>query len=129
MDALATLRDSDPWLDGIRTLGVPAAFVAQDGCSEGLIPWGAFDVLFLGGSTEFKIGEEGRAVAAEAFRRGIPVHMGRVNSLRRLKIAKEFGCRSVDGTHLAFGPSKKLPELLSWMEVINGDTCSQSSDQ
>ncbi|MGW2545730.1 hypothetical protein ACWC5I_33840 [Kitasatospora sp. NPDC001574] len=119
MDWEATLAMSLPWLPRIRALGVPAAFVAQDGCeAEGRIPWGEFDVLFLGGSTAWKTGAGAKAVAAEAVARGIPVHMGRVNSAKRMKIAAAFGCSSADGTCLAFGPEKNLPRLLSWLDAV-----------
>lgn len=117
-DAEATLAESRPWLPAIRGLGIPAAFVAQDGCEKGLIPWGEFDVLFLGGSTEWKTGPAAALVTKVAAGLGIPTHMGRVNSLRRLRLADEFGCVSADGTYLAFGPEKNLPQLMRWLREI-----------
>lgn len=119
LDAVATLAESRPWLARIRALGIPAAFAAQDGCENGLVPWGEFDVLFLAGSTEWKIGVAAERLAAEATRRGIRVHMGRVNSLKRLTIAKRFGCETVDGTYLAFGPKKNFPRLARWLDEVN----------
>ncbi|MFD8751647.1 hypothetical protein ACFV0O_11815 [Kitasatospora sp. NPDC059577] len=81
MDAGATLTMSLPWLPRIRSLGVPAAFVTQDGSEAvGLIPWARTDVLFIGGSTEWKLDPSAWSVARQAVDRGIPVHMGRVNS-------------------------------------------------
>ena len=119
-DPEATLRRSLPHLRAIRELGYRPAFVAQDGVEadmDRLIPWAEFDILFLGGSTEWKLDPEraGR-VAAEALRRGKTVHMGRVNSRKRLRLAAAWGCESVDGTFLAFGPEKNLPRLLAWRE-------------
>jgi transposase InsO family protein len=121
MNAEATLRMSLPWLPRIRDLGVPAAFVAQDGCEDGQIPWPELDTLFLGGSTTWKTGPGARHVAQEAAERGIPVHMGRVNSLRRLRLAAEFGCSTADGTCLAYGPDKNLPRLLSWLQAVHAN--------
>ncbi|WP_120727179.1 hypothetical protein [Streptomyces hundungensis] len=118
MDAKGTLAESLPWLEPIRSLGVPAAFAAQDGSEHGLIPWGRFDVLFLAGSTAWKTGPAAHRLAAEARGRGLTVHMGRVNSLRRLRIAQAFGCTSCDGTYLAFGPSTNLPRLLTWLDEL-----------
>lgn len=43
------------------------------------------------------------------------VHMGRVNSKKRLDTARAMGCDSVDGTYLTFGPDTNLPRLLSWL--------------
>jgi hypothetical protein len=65
-DAAATLERSRPWLARIRELGVPAALVAQDGVEALEIPWGEFDVLFLGGSTEWKVGPAAEALTLEA---------------------------------------------------------------
>lgn len=42
------------------------------------------------------------------------IHMGRVNSGRRWKQAEVFGCDTVDGTFLAFGPDTNLPRLEAW---------------
>lgn len=116
MNAVATLDESLPWLCEIRDIGIPAAFAAQDGSEASkMIPWDAFDVLFLGGSTSWKIGPEARSLASEAMRRGKAVHMGRVNSGKRFRLAREMGCQSVDGTFLAFGPNKNLPRLMKWL--------------
>lgn len=119
MDAHTTLRMSAPWLPRIRTLHVPAAFVAQDGSEAGLIPWEDVDLLFLGGTTAWKTGPAARWVTQQALDRSIPVHMGRVNSLKRLRLAQDFGCTSADGTFLAFGPDQNLPRLLSWLTAVN----------
>jgi hypothetical protein len=80
------------------------------------VPWDEFDVLFLGGSTEWKLGEAAAALTAEAKSRGKHVHMGRVNSRKRYRYARSIGCDSVDGTYLVFGPTVNLPKLLSWLE-------------
>ena len=114
-DPVGTLVESRPWLPRMRSLGVPAAFVGRDGCENGLVPWAEFDVLFLGGSTEWKIGPAAGALAQEAVARGKRVHMGRVNSLKRLRIAQSFGCSSADGTYLCFGPQKNYPTIMSWV--------------
>ncbi|MFG2677010.1 hypothetical protein [Streptomyces sp. NPDC048445] len=119
-DAAGTLAESLPWLPRIRQLGAPAAFAAQDGCEHGLIPWDDLDVLFLAGSTEWKTGRAARQLAAEAINRGKTVHMGRVNSRRRLRLAHEFGCLTADGTYIAFGPDTNLPATLAWSAEING---------
>ena len=113
-DAAATLVESLPWLPRIRSLGVPAALVAQDGLEALSVPWSEFDVLFIGGSTIWKLGHHARALAAEAKRHGKRVHMGRVNSARRYRYALDIGCDTADGTFLTFGPDRNLPKVLSW---------------
>lgn len=113
-DAVATLARSVPWLAQIRSLGFPAAFVAQDGLENLEVPWGEFDALFFGGTTGWKLSAHASNLAAEAKRRGKLVHMGRVNSGRRWRVAESFGCDSCDGTFLAFGPDANLPRVRSW---------------
>lgn len=118
-DAAATLARSMPWLPKIRALGYPAAFVAQDGLESECIPWDAFDVLFIGGTTAWKLGHRARAVVTEAKSRGKWVHMGRVNSEKRLLYATAIGCDSADGTYVAFGPDQNLPRVLAWLRMAN----------
>jgi hypothetical protein len=121
-DAKATLERSLPLLPKIRALGYPAALVAQDGLEDLEVPWDDFDALFVGGSTEWKLGPGATSLAAEAKRRGKHTHLGRVNSRRRVffaRLAIPGGYDSVDGTYLVFGPDVNLPKLLSWMEDVN----------
>lgn len=147
-DAWATHLRSMPWLPKIRTLGYPAAYVAQNGVRADRLPWDHFDALFLGGSLEcppcryvfleprkpdrdercpdcrrllreWKLGTTARALVYEAKRRGKNVHMGRVNSFRRLRYAHAIGCDTADGTFLAFGPDQNLPKLLGWLRDVN----------
>lgn len=116
-DASATLERSAPWLPVIRSLGYPAALVAQDGLEHLQVPWDEFDVLFIGGSTEWKLGPHARRLVAEAKGRGKRIHMGRVNSERRYKYALSIGCDTADGTYLTFGPDRNLPAVLAWSRL------------
>jgi hypothetical protein len=113
-DAAATLARSRPWLPRIQALGYRAAFCVQDGSDVFPPPWGEFDVLFIGGTTEFKLGAVARRLVDEAKDRGMWVHMGRVNGGRRWRYADAIGCDSVDGTYLKHGPSVLLPNILRW---------------
>lgn len=114
-DAAGTLDESVPWLAEIRTLGIPAAFAAQNGCDLLGLPWDDLDVVFLAGDTAWKTGPVAHRLTVEAHERGKWVHMGRVNSRKRLWTARSFGCDSVDGTYLAFGPDINLGRLLGWL--------------
>ena len=71
-------------------------------------------MLFIGGTTEWKLGRHARALVREAKQRGKHVHMGRVNSAKRYRYAEAIGCDSADGTFLTFGPDANLPRLLAW---------------
>ncbi len=113
-NAVQTRLESDPWLDPVRELGIPVAFVAQNGSEHGdLIPWDRIDVLFLGGDDRFKLGPAGLAVTERALESGKRVHMGRVNSYRRLAYAIQLGCHTADGTFLTFGP-RNLERIIGW---------------
>jgi hypothetical protein len=119
-DAEATLQRSVPWLSKIRSLGFKAALVAQDGLEDLEVPWDEFDCLFIGGSTEWKLGSAARQLAHEAKRRGKWVHGGRCNSKKRFfYMAGEMGCDSADGTFLTFGPDVNLPRLMGWIDDWN----------
>jgi hypothetical protein len=117
-DAIGTLTRSAPILPRIRALGFPAALVAQNGLEHLSVPWGDFDVLFIGGDTSWKLGPAARTLTADAHRHGKRVHMGRVNSRARLQYAAAIGCDSADGTYLAYGPDRNLPTLLDWLREI-----------
>lgn len=117
-DAVATLAKSLPVLPLLRAAGYPAALVAQDGLEGMDVPWDAFDCLFVGGTTVWKLSEATYALAREAKRRGKWVHQGRVNSLRRLRAAAMGGYDSADGTFLKFAPDKNLPRVLRWLHDL-----------
>jgi hypothetical protein len=116
-DAAATLALSAPMFAPIRALGYPVAFVGQDGQEHLPVPWNDFDVLFLGGTTAWKLGPAAEGLAREAKRRGKWVHMGRVNSLRRMRYAESIGCDSADGTVLKHDTKRPVaswgPRVLS----------------
>jgi hypothetical protein len=115
---VATIKRSGPMLRRIRDAGYRAAFCAQDGWEDQSTPWDELDVLFIGGSTAFKF-RAGREAAHAAKRRGKSVHMGRVNSLDRLRAATAIGCDTADGTFLRFGPNTNTPRLLAWLDDLD----------
>lgn len=117
-DAKATLERSAPVLPRLRALGYRAALVAQDGLEALPVPWDSFDVLFIGGSTAWKLSDAALELVREAKRRGKWVHVGRVNSYRRLRLFTDAGADSADGTFLAFGPSANLPRLEAWLNRL-----------
>lgn len=143
----ATFERSWPMLRRIREIGLPVAFCTQNGAAVDDMPWEYIDVVFLAGivecvpcafvpriidttpgqpnycpaghlMTEWKIGDVAQAITAEAKRRGLRVHMGRVNTRGRLLHAKAIGVDSCDGTFLAYGPDVNLPRLLTWLSEL-----------
>lgn len=142
-DAEATLALSAPWYAQIRGLGYQVALVAQDGLDPANVPWGEIDVLFIGGSDDYKIGPmrlrmDGtpkgpvpcESVVREAHRRRKWVHYGRVNSrMRYLYGSNLLRCQSADGTFLRFGPDKNLPDLLGWVRKTHGRNLTWNGEE
>lgn len=117
-DAAATLAKSAPFFEPMRRLGYRVALVAQDGQESLPVPWAEIDALFIGGSTEWKTSEHAARLMAEAKARGKWVHVGRVNSYKRLRWAAEHGADSVDGTFLRFAPTENLDRLRAWYSKL-----------
>lgn len=123
-DAQGTLDQFPAWAAEIKAAGFPVALVAQDGLENLLdsVPWDLVDVLFLGGSTEWKLGAGAAACVAEAKRRGKRTHMGRVNSYKRLALAQSWGVDTADGTFLKFGMTQNIPRMLTWFDKLAKNT-------
>lgn len=117
-DAAATWARSAPAQRGQRRRGYKAALVAQDGLDPDALDWDAFDCLFVGGTTAYKLSEDAYRAVRLAKARGKWCHMGRVNSFRRLRAAAGAGYDSADGTFLKFGPDKNVPRLLGWLDQL-----------
>lgn len=96
----------------------PLAMCTQDGMGVEDVPWAEVQALMVGGSTAWKTGHESQAIVTEATRRGLWVHIGRVNSLRRMTVAISMGADSCDGTFLKFAPDINEPRLARWLDAI-----------
>jgi hypothetical protein len=117
-DARGTLDRFDDWRWEIVGRGLPVALVAQDGLEGLAVPWDEFDALFIGGSTAWKLSAAAEDLGREATRRGKWLHMGRVNSRKRIRHALEIGCDSIDGTGFSRFPDKYLADGLRWIAEI-----------
>lgn len=112
-DAHATDRLFDRWAPFVRdTMGLPVAYVAQNGIEPDHVPWDDVACVFLGGDDDFKLGAAGARIAARARTLGVPLHIGRVNSLRRIAYARWLGAASVDGSSASRFSAIKLPFYL-----------------
>lgn len=118
-DHTVTLERWNTYSSKVRDMGFVPAFVAQDGATVGTIPWDEVGYLFIGGTTEFKLSEQARTLCVASQERQIKIHMGRVNSKKRLKLAKQWGVDTADGTHIAFKPDVYTHQLIQWMKEIN----------
>jgi hypothetical protein len=111
-DAAGTNERWARYHGAVRDRGYRAAYVTQNGCES--IPASA-GAVFVGGDDAWKEGRQARRLTRQAQARGLWCHMGRVNTLGRLRFAALDGYDSVDGTGLAFGPDRNLPQLLRWL--------------
>lgn len=115
-DWVGTITRSYAILPRIRALGFPAAFIAQDGMPHGWIAWDEFDVLFVGGTTDWKLSEDAYALPRLAHEHGKRIHLGRVNSADRFRAARAAGYDSADGTMLAYGRTVNWRRVQGWLE-------------
>jgi len=106
------------WSRLVRGIGYPAAFVAQDGQTVETAPWDEMACLFIGGTTTWKLGREARTLAAYAKARGLWLHVGRVNSRRRLRYITQMGADSYDGTSVSKYAETQIPKRLRWAEEL-----------
>jgi hypothetical protein len=125
-DAAGTLALFRRWAPEVGQTGQPLAFVGQDGAEDLTLPWEEFAAYFIGGSTRWKLSAASAQLAGEARARGKWVHMGRVNSMRRLRAALDIGCDSCDGSSYsrwavkaeAARPDMKLERHLAFLRAL-----------
>lgn len=113
-DRLRTLRKWEMYHHVLRLYGWPLAFAVQDGMEPRDVPSGA-DVVFVGGSTDFKWSTYRDWCAT--FPR---VHIGRVNTYGQLCKCAQAGAESVDGTGWFRGDQRQYRGLLRFLEEQAG---------
>ena len=116
-DARTTLELYRRWAHQCRRFG-PVAFVAQDG-QESLDFPPAFDWLFIGGTTDWKMSDAADDCIRRAKVLGKPVHVGRVNSITRFRHFQLMEVDSVDGTFPIYEPDTARRRLLGCVAQDN----------
>jgi hypothetical protein len=116
-NAQETINRWIEWYPQIESLGLPVAFVGQNGLGKcwDQIPWHQMTAAFLGGDDEWKLGVEAEQFADEARARGLWLHMGRCNTRRRIVHAVRIGCDSIDGRTWSAWPDRWIPKGLRWI--------------
>lgn len=115
-DATATRERFETWHAHVATYGYPLAYVAQNGQRREDVPFSQIGALFIGGDNAFKLGASAAGLVLEAKARGLWVHMGRVNSQKRIRYARAIGCDSVDGTRTVRFESAFAHEIVNVFE-------------
>lgn len=109
-DAPRTLELADVWIR--RLDGIPRYLALQDGMGfSDVLPFVARVAgFFLGGSTAWKLRS-----AAEwggfCSRHGRYLHVGRVNTIKRIRLMRDAGAHSFDGSNASRFAKVKLPGL------------------
>lgn len=114
-DHQATLNLFDQWGMYLLRRHLPVAFVAQDGCTTGDVPWEFIQCLFIGGTTEWKLGEDVVRLLEICRLKGFNVHVGRVNSRKRIRWCFDQGVASVDGTSMSRFSATYLPKFTAYI--------------
>jgi len=101
----ASLDLSLRWLDRLRGFSQPLMIAVQDGLSPDDVRdyLGPMTGIFVGGSTDWKL-RTLDAWGALARRKGCLLHVGRVNSLKRINACAQAGASSIDGTSIIAFP-------------------------
>lgn len=111
----------------IRAAGLPVGLVLQDGITS--VPWDELDAVFVGGTTDFKLGPVAARIVREARSRGKWIHMGRVNTVGRIRYAATIGCDSFDGTQWSRWRDTHLPTgLIAAANVAAGQQLQLMGD-
>lgn len=102
---MASLDLSLKWLHRLRGMPEQQLIAVQDGmCVDDVRDYlGPMVGLFIGGSTPWKLATLD-AWSALARRKGCYLHVGRVNSLKRIKACAQVGANSFDGTSIIAFP-------------------------
>ena len=104
-----TLEMFEEYQPTLKDMGYPVALATQDGMTTADIPWHKIDAIFVGGSDEHKMGEAAGWIMKHALANQVHVHVGRVNSRRR--ILRFWFADSVDGTSPSIGPNTNTPAI------------------
>lgn len=111
-DATETNRMFERWSPIISASRLPVGFVLQDG--ETRVPSDC-DAVFVGGTTDFKLSGQAERLIEQAKNDDKWVHVGRVNTFKRLRHFYDIGVDSIDGTAFSRWPDVHLPKVLSWL--------------
>lgn len=123
-DHQQTLERWKQYAPSVKDMGFKPAFVLQDGATEEL-PFEEMGALFIGGTTQFKLSHKAKQIVQIAKHHKVWIHMGRVNSYKRMIIAKDFGCDSIDGTYIAFAPDQNTNRLIHMMNKLHTTSAQQ----
>lgn len=112
-----TMRMTAEWIPMLAGLSLYAA--VQDGMTWADIHPISSNLsgIFVGGSTEWKLDTMG-AWCAAAHAKGLSVHVGRVNTARRIRLCFDARVDSFDGSGVSRFARMTLPRLVAEMQQV-----------
>jgi len=122
-DAAGTIASWREYAPEVRARGFRPALVIQNGMvrspdgirfAHEVVPWTEIGAVFVGGDDAYKDGPDAALIVFEARRRGLDVHVGRVNTRRRLAHAEALGATSADGSGWVRFRNAMMPRLRRW---------------
>ena len=102
------------WLSEMAFVPFRLAFVLQNGCTVDEVPWDDIAAVFIGRDNDFKLRQSAPLIDAAKSRDKL-VHIGRVNTHRRLRYAYDLGADTVDGTKYSMFSETHLPSALRFV--------------
>lgn len=123
-DARGTFTLWGEWAPKVRARGLTPALVLQNGMvasadgvrfEHDVIAWDEIGAVFVGGDDDYKQGVDVALIVLAARKIGRWVHVGRVNTVRRLRHAMALGADSVDGSGWAKFRDAMLPRYTRWI--------------
>jgi len=116
-DAYSTTALFEHWVQRLD-LQDKRAYVLQDGATLGMVPWAQIECLFVGGTDAFRDSSRCWEIVLEAKSQGKIIHIGRVNTPRRIvywdRVADSF-----DGSGIARF-EETLSDAIATMKEIQG---------
>ena len=114
-DSVKTRLLFDKYLPYLGEL--PLAYVLQNGVQVEDIPWELINAVFVGGDDYFKLRRHVILPLLQvAKQKKKHIHVGRVNSIRRISYCRGIGADSIDGTSCSRFPNTYIPVFLKHIE-------------
>lgn len=121
---MASLERSRAWLPVLADIA-PVFLAVQDGMEPIAELVAGFAGVFVGGTTEWKL-RTGGAWVKVAHGIGIPCHIGRVGSAKRVRWAQRIGADSIDSSLPLFG-KRNLRPFRAAVERVQGDFFTEAA--
>jgi hypothetical protein len=110
-----TLDRFEGWNYMLESQGYKRAYVLQDGQPIKCIPWDQIVCVFLGGTDDYKMSKLAKKTLWAAKKRGKLVHVGRVNSIKRINLFIDV-MDSFDGLTYSRFNRTHLQPVLDYLE-------------